>query len=773
MLDSNLSAQELFELATNRPDLWPQIVAHPNCYPDLATWISQQPPQPQSELATAQAEPATAQPEPSTAQPQTPQTQPVFAQPNAFAPQAQPYQPPSQAPTSAPTVSPAPFQNPTASSPRSKSGKGLKIAIAVVTLLLVVALVLLGIFVLPKLLGKDSAGSASQQIAKFLDAPSYISVKLPSDLGEVNTIIPGDDEVTVVGTYQVYDWKGPILTESEQQPFPHEPVYGRVQGVAGAKGVPQLAVSERGTIPWAVSDDAEKAEPGEPGIVTVPSSLEGDLGVIYGGVNEHTICTYATDDASCQPIADDSQAVSGTLKLASTYYQLNEMVGAFPLDDAIAAVYRNISSNGSPLYLVVQDKNGNQEEFEMDKGRLNNLYEFAGFGPDWKTRVVPTPTTGLTLDHLRQLAQNQAGMVKVLDQKVFSQTRYGSQVWKEGEHTYQGMMYPLLEDEDYVLGAWGKDGNHPEEASGIVVFQRDGKEVSRFTFPVPSKILVEDGRIFAVSAEGQGEPQLFDYSTSRGTALEAAEPFTPNEDKDAIKQIDFGNYTSSTLDYAGKEPFWNFQNNKEVKSTNVSEIVRYFYPNEAIYHDLNEDGFLDAVLPVSHCYNLNNCAAMAYAVLWDNESQQPIFLQTLGQIRTKYTQSNESEAHRVAVDLVKVEGDKLSYCLAAIDEDCGTFKAFKNLGLYFDESNTQVYTWDPDMYQWVDLISPEGYTLRALPYDDAPQTTVKFEQLAQTQYVNERNGYQLFMGIKEGTDCGDNAEWFGLRCGYMVWGKKS
>ena len=39
--DPNIDAQTLARLAETRPDLWPGIQQHPNCYPQLQQWISQ------------------------------------------------------------------------------------------------------------------------------------------------------------------------------------------------------------------------------------------------------------------------------------------------------------------------------------------------------------------------------------------------------------------------------------------------------------------------------------------------------------------------------------------------------------------------------------------------------------------------------------------------------------------------------------------------------------------------------------------------------------
>lgn len=40
--DPSIDAATLQQLATTRPDLLPMILQHPNCYPELATWIREQ-----------------------------------------------------------------------------------------------------------------------------------------------------------------------------------------------------------------------------------------------------------------------------------------------------------------------------------------------------------------------------------------------------------------------------------------------------------------------------------------------------------------------------------------------------------------------------------------------------------------------------------------------------------------------------------------------------------------------------------------------------------
>lgn len=131
MLSPNLSAQELFELASSQPELWEQILAHPNCYPDLANWIRQQP-------AFAPMPPATAQPlSPATAQPIPPATA------------------------------------------KPRKSKGLIWTLVILLVLLVAALVVLGIWFGPKLLGKDGAKEGSESNSTTSSAPAPTTKKAP------------------------------------------------------------------------------------------------------------------------------------------------------------------------------------------------------------------------------------------------------------------------------------------------------------------------------------------------------------------------------------------------------------------------------------------------------------------------------------------------------------------------------------------------------------------------------------------------------------------
>lgn len=62
-------ATTLQQLATGRPDLLPAILQHPNCYPELATWITQQlttPPTTASHAATMANTPETPAQQPTT-----------------------------------------------------------------------------------------------------------------------------------------------------------------------------------------------------------------------------------------------------------------------------------------------------------------------------------------------------------------------------------------------------------------------------------------------------------------------------------------------------------------------------------------------------------------------------------------------------------------------------------------------------------------------------------------------------------------------------------
>lgn len=60
----NIDARTLQQLAADRSDLWPNILAHPNCYPALAEYINthMQPPEPPQSPAGEQAQGAPAEP---------------------------------------------------------------------------------------------------------------------------------------------------------------------------------------------------------------------------------------------------------------------------------------------------------------------------------------------------------------------------------------------------------------------------------------------------------------------------------------------------------------------------------------------------------------------------------------------------------------------------------------------------------------------------------------------------------------------------------------
>lgn len=48
LLDPDLTASDLARIASQGPQAWPQILAHPNCYPELSAWISSQATTPKS-----------------------------------------------------------------------------------------------------------------------------------------------------------------------------------------------------------------------------------------------------------------------------------------------------------------------------------------------------------------------------------------------------------------------------------------------------------------------------------------------------------------------------------------------------------------------------------------------------------------------------------------------------------------------------------------------------------------------------------------------------
>ncbi|MDR1799313.1 MAG: hypothetical protein LBR19_05440 [Bifidobacteriaceae bacterium] len=187
-------AEDLATIAGHFSSLTPLVAAHPNLYPDLATWLknlgnplvdaalgareareakeapAQAAAQPAPEQALAQAWPPEAQAQPAQGAPQgyPPELAPAYQAPGAYQPPAQPYpqQPPAQY----------------AQAPKAKGGKGKLIMIIAIVVVLALAAAAVWFFFL-----RDKGGSSSTSTSGRLVAADLAE---EPDLGD--EIVAGD-----------------------------------------------------------------------------------------------------------------------------------------------------------------------------------------------------------------------------------------------------------------------------------------------------------------------------------------------------------------------------------------------------------------------------------------------------------------------------------------------------------------------------------------------------------------------------------------------------
>lgn len=812
MLDPQLSGLQLQELAGQRPDLWPEILAHPNCYPELAQWIQAswaaqaqstnqpqpvesvnlvQPETPQPEPVQPQPEFVQPQPEMQPAQPQ-PEVQPVAQQPQPVQPQpAQPQpeftQPQTQFQPAQPAHPQISISGKTgAKASKRKKSKGLTIALTTLTVLVVAALVGVGILYVPGWLKGSSRGQALS-IERFIKKPKFVSANLPADLGKVKTIIPGEEADTVIGSKAIYKWDGKELKKDEAKINPSAPG-GYVKGLPAKFASPSLSGGDK--YPWFKitpkdngPKDKSKKDKDQPPVVKTGPNGKDSKGREYGGGNDKHFCTFNNQEAVCGSPEDleNGKGKSAGKKEESEPGDIEmDIIGAFAVDDGTVVIKKTTNKKYNDTEIELRGKDQKTKVFSGQPGVFTNIYEYVGYASDWKTRMVPTPTTGLTINKIEDLLKSSAGEVKIVNGIVLNQTRYASQNWTDGKVTFKGMLEPIQLDKKYLLATYGQPATAEKpqpKAEGIVVFGRDGKELARHAFAVPSRVFTDQGKVFTVPLDEKQPPKLFEYGVGEGKEMPAGKPPKENTDKNAIKKLDFGNFKSKELGEDGKEPAWNFSGGKYViNREDLEPIVIHIFNSDAFYQDLDGDGFMDAILPAAYCFSPDYCSALAYVFLWDTGSNEPVVYDVLGNVRAKYTTGDVESTRRAAIDLIHKKNGKAAFCLAALENlngECHTFKILQGKGMYFDESNTAVYTWDADQFQRVRAVSKDAYTLKALPYDDAPTPKVNFEKLFIVEGQPESSrGYVMMMGVKAGTDCAYNAETRGLGCGYMVWGKK-
>lgn len=702
MLDANLSAAELYNLAAKNPALHGEILQHPNCYPELAQWIKSQ----QSAPA------ASPQPEPvRTAQPVVTPNARMTAAPMQRVPVATP-----------PSVQP-PVNKP-------KGSLGLKIAVAVISVLIVVALVVLGIILI-----KPGGGDYSKKLAadNFLNEMKYKTGKLP-EAAQVNTVAPTRDGVFIVS-------KGRAWKSNDLKSFEKVSVTNDIAGsVSNNEGVAQLAAApaEANKIPWLPSKSDD-------GVTYIPGVDKGPDGSKYTGGNHDYICHYKNTSASCDPTGPGGDG--GAKPPLDGSSSLENLIGAFPLDDGLALVTRDPNQK---MYIILWDGNAQDGELlDVKAGEFWNLYEYLGRTADYQNYQVPTPSDGLNVAALKKINEESNGAVKVLDGAVFVQEKAGKRSWQSGGVTFKNLVMPLLANEQYVIGTWGTKGADealPEgQASGIIIFERaTGKEVKRYeTGEGNQKFWAEDGRVFGTTLDESGNAtEITEYGTDEGETAKAVEPKDePDVNPEEIKSFDFGNFDSGVKTPYGSN-VWSCHNGSCGNEQSYDSSL-------TLYGYLDDDEYLDAIVYSVSRYGGNIWATCSFAT-WNPEKKQPDFSPE-SQIRCKPGSDdmlNSNDPNTELKKYVHVDGDKIVVKSQLLQRKEFQLKVYKGYP-YLAGINTAYYD-NPGGAPMFSFSSAGGKELRAAPYPDAPKPTVdlKFIDCASKGY-EPQNGYQLCYGVTQ------------------------
>lgn len=663
MLDPQLSGAQLQELAATRPDLWDLIAAHPNCYPALEAWIerkqaaeqSQSQPVTQTQPVTHTQPAAQIQTEQS-AQPQ-PEIQPVTQTQPEIQPQPdmQPDVPASavQASAGIPQMTPSePKGEKGKATPSGKKRKGVVVAIVAVVVLALVAGGGIGAyfwFFRGNDSGYEAAVKQNISYAGIKDKLQFTKTQMPDGQAAAMIVPTVDSNMILTTDQKPYLWKGQKAQVDDQIKVNANAPLGVFTAATGtyaprvgsfnAKG---KAIKTQG-IPWGVkangnpfqvqsSGGATKLDEGKFTLSNPDIDASSEKGKeieeafkdlkgrpqwngTVGGTNGSSLCTVAKEKATCQAIITMPNELAAqqnpkdrsakNVKLAKTIeFKIpagSTQVGAFPLDDGMAVIH--VNENKRVVDIV--DESGKANTQILTDSILTNLFEFAGYSADFKQRVIPVPTNGLTVKALETAVKDKVAKIKVMGGKVFTKAKDSENLWKlsGGNAQFKGMIIPVSADKDYVVGLWGMPSAdlHPV-GKGLAIYQiSDGKELKRYSFDQPGSVSEVGGKFFVNAKDAKGKPFVYEYAAKieakdqKVADAKPADPKDPNAEKplgwDAIKKIDFANYTSKRNDSQGK-PFWQMSGGKQ--TINQYESATY-QSDKTAYVDINNDGYLDAI----------------------------------------------------------------------------------------------------------------------------------------------------------------------------------
>lgn len=465
MINPRLSAAELQKLAVERPDLWDQILLHPKCYPGLAQWIKRhQKPAPKP---------------------------PVFK-------------------------------------PKRHTGwkKAGKITAALAALALVAAGGYWGVSTFWK--------APNYQPSRFASATYLTKVELPQAT-TIFEISPTQKGVLVMTEDGPYQWDGGAITPASVSENPQGPsgcvetknqsVPGKLMPKTDAQPPADSTYDVTHSWPWWVNDKGEvlrvaaRADLKQWGIYkdSAPFTQLSEVIGQPGGMNSKTLCLVSpgyTGYCSENTLAGQPRQIPMPFDNGDGF---GTKAGIFPTDQGVATYFQD--ANGKTLFLT--DLQGQEKkEFPLEEGVFWNVNQYAGYDADWENHRVPLNSDGLNRPLLETLINQKVGAIVARGGKVFAQEGDGKTTWSSGSVTYSQMSWPLMQDAEAVVGTWGEAASatnpHPL-ASGLIVFNPDGKELRRYTFPGPSKVWAHQGRIFVAEVLEDGKTgSWYEYGTASG-----------------------------------------------------------------------------------------------------------------------------------------------------------------------------------------------------------------------------------------------------------------
>lgn len=759
MLDLNLSAKELQQLAASDSSSWADILGHPNCYPDLANWIKSMAPgitpTEYPKAASDSAEPT----EPDVTQQIPPVTD--------TAPKASPYPTQDAMPVFTAPSYPAAYQTgpipttpPKAQKPKKSGKNGVLITLLVVLLL---AILVAAGFLVYYLVWGGKATTNSGLATTISEKASFQKAKLPekTEILDVAALPDGNAVIVDRANQKALVWKDAKVAEGSKYKMQQKAPAGCLV-TADETACPQIGRTDKEgkvttypTTDWAVAPKGDgkgygivsfdSIDPGKAGVtITLPEesdpvpapALNGSL----GGFNDKKICSLNGSHIGCfnweskeveEYKFDDAPDFDATLK------------GVFPLEDGVV-VYQADAFNRWIDVIEISDGKAHSKVFDdLHYSVAQNLPEYMGYSADGTTRQVPRSSQGLSTSVLKEALDSNITRLEVIDSQVFGQVGEGAQSWQMfGATTTYETAFPLLVDDSFVVGTYGPAatvGSPNLGAYGLVVFDRaTGNEVKRYAFDSPATVWASGGKLY-YSFTKDTVGYFGQFGTEEGDAATTTQA-PSKSDREAIKEFDFANATwadawgDSMESESGK---WKFTNGKFSKF-NTQWVYQKEYTQ---YLDMNKDGYLDAITFAGSSDTWGN-SAYAVGWRWDPIQKKAVSLPVL--IGTSSNDGSPEDSLPDAIKAISVEVDNGELYVGIFPNAPTRHRAvlFRDYLIYPEYAASAIPVLRTDAPYPSDLSRRD---LRAAPYPDAPRVQLGKINSGVINFVYSVNGYQNFI----------------------------